>query len=200
MTKEAENRNYYLGIFNGNEPVIESAIKKYSVALENPFTLARRKNQELEELFSKYGKTYYAETVIGSILREHLLVSLAESIEALAPVLNFENCVTYFSYRIPFIKNPYVRSFQNTIQKIKGITVDKNISQIMGNFIPKEQFGQQLPILAQELIEFGYVDSATEILIDTYKTILEKESTPPKKSSQKVIKRQSSRKNKETML
>lgn len=107
MTKELEERNYYISLFNPNEPIIERAIRKYKIELKNPVSIARRKIQELEMFFSNRGKEYYAGTVIGSILADHVLKSTADSMELAASVMDFENHIMFSSFRLP-IKNPHL--------------------------------------------------------------------------------------------
>ena len=139
MKKEVEEKNYYISLFNENEPIVERAIKKYKIELENPITLARRKTQELEALFQKHGKEYYAGTVLGPILGDHILRTTANSIEIATSLIDFENHIMFYSFRLP-IKNPHLNAYQDSLDKIKGITIDENLSQILGKFLTQVQF------------------------------------------------------------
>jgi len=188
MKKEVEERNYYLGLFNANEPIVENAIRKYNIELRNPITLARKKNQELESSFSKARIEYYTGTLVGSILKDYLITSVADSIESLAPVIEFENSITYFTHRIPFIKNPYLDNFQKKIQKIEGIAIDRNFSTILGDCLNKHDFLQQMPIITKELVELGYIDLARVVMPEAYQIIDQKESGSTSKATQKIIK------------
>ena len=188
MKKELEERNYYLGLFNVNEPIIESYIKKYKIKLQNPITLARKKNQELDDFFSKFGKSYYAGTVIGTMLVDYVLKCTAESIETLAFVIDFETYIMCFSYRLPF-KNPRLNAYQKSLRKIEEVGINENLSTIIGISSTKEQFLEKLPILARELAEFVSADFANKILQDAYKIIENKESSIHPKAPRKSIKR-----------
>lgn len=114
MKKEVEKQNYYLGLFNESEPIVESSINKYKINLQNPIAVARRKNRELEEFFSKRGKSYYAGTVTGPMLVDHVLKSTTKSMEDLEPVIDFESHIMCFSCRLPF-KNPYLDVYQKSL-------------------------------------------------------------------------------------
>lgn len=188
MKKAAEERNLYLGLFNESEPRVEIAIKKYGKGLQNPISLARRKNHELEEFFSKLGKEYYAETVVGSVLREYLLMILADSIDCLEPVMIYERDTSSFSFRLPFRKNPYLDAFQASLQKITRLTIDENFSQILGRVLTKERFLQQMPTILRELLELGYTDIANKVSLEIVKAFEEKSSGDSGKATQKAIK------------
>lgn len=188
MKKEVEERNYYLGLFNTNEPTIDNCIKKYKIDLQNPITIARRKNQELEAVFSKCGKSYYAGTVIGPMLVDHVLKSTAKSIEDLEPVIDFENHIMCFSCRLPF-KNPHLDTYQKSLSKIEEIGINENLSTMIGNSFTQIEFLGVLVVLARELVELSSPDFANQILQKAYKIIESKESSLPPKATQKVVKR-----------
>lgn len=167
-TEELKERNIYTKLFNELGSSTESLIMASGLKVRNLYEVAKRKNYQLENLFHSHGKNYYTETKLSLMLIDYMMLHLVYASKPLLDAILFENIVWLTdSIRIP-IKNPHVKKYNQILDLLESLTIDRTLSQRLGSMLTEERYTDEITSVIEELKELGYPEIAETILVDTY--------------------------------
>lgn len=167
-TEELKERNIYTKLFNELGSSTESLIMASGLKVRNLYEVAKRKNYQLENLFHSHGKNYYTETRLSLMLIDYMMLHLVYASKPLLDAILFENIVWLTdSIRIP-IKNPHVKKYNQILDLLESLTIDRTLSQRLGSMLTEERYTDEITSVIEELKELGYPEIAETILVDTY--------------------------------